>query len=313
MPVNSKDFLSITDLTPGDLRSLLSLATELKAGGWSSLLGEKAVALLFEHPSTRTRVSFEMAIRQTGGHCLYLSPGEVRMGEREPAADIARVLSRYVNAIVARTVSHDTLEELARHASVPVINALSDREHPCQALADLLTIQEKKGRLEDITLAYLGDGNNVANSLLLAAAQAGMNFRIASPPGYQIEDAILQAAQAYAAETGANIFLTQDPRQAVSGVDVVYTDVWSSMGQEKETEKRRRVFADYQLNESLLSLADADALLMHPLPAHHGDEVSQNIIYSPPSVVFDQAENRLHAQKALLVEILGGLEIPLYP
>jgi ornithine carbamoyltransferase len=310
-----KDFLSMADLDSQDLNSLLSRAIELKGGGWSTLLSEKTIALLFEHPSTRTRISFEMAMRQMGGHCLYLSPDEVRMGKRESAPDVAQVLSRYVSAIVARTISHETLELLAEYASVPVINALSDLEHPCQALADLLTIYEKKNTLQGITLAYVGDGNNVANSLVLAAALAGMNFRIASPPGYQITERIRHSAQEYAAETGSEIFHTEDPLLAVSGADVVYTDVWSSMGQEKEVEERRRIFAAYQVNDELLSRAKIDAILMHPLPAHHGEEAAEGILYRPQSVVFDQAENRLHAQKALLVEMLGGLELPLanYP
>ena len=237
------------------------------------------------------------------------------MGKRESAPDVAQVLSRYVNAIVARTVSHTTVETLAEYSSVPVINALSDLEHPCQALADLLTIYENKNALEGITLAYVGDGNNVAHSLLLAASLAGMNFRIASPPGYQINERIRHSAQEFAAATGSGISFTEDPLMAVSGADVVYTDVWSSMGQEKEVEERRRVLAAYQVNDELLSLAGTDAILMHPLPAHHGEEVAEGILYIPQSVVFDQAENRLHAQKALLAEMLGGLEIPLanYP
>ena len=221
------------------------------------------------------------------------------------------MLSRYTNAIVARTFSHQTVETLADNAGVPVINALSDLEHPCQALADLLTIYEKKETLEGINLAYVGDGNNVANSLLLAAALTGINFRAASPPGYQIREDILQTAREFAAESGAEILCTEEPGQAVGGADAVYTDVWASMGQESEAEQRRRVFTSYQVNAELLSQAGEDAILMHPLPAHHGDEVAENILYSPQSVVFDQAENRMHAQKALLAEMLGGLEIPL--
>jgi ornithine carbamoyltransferase len=278
-------------------------------------LNEKAIALVFEHPSNRTRVSFDMAMRQLGGHCIYLSPDEVGLGKRESAPDVAQVLSRYVNAIVARTVSHATIELMAEYASVPVINALSDLEHPCQALADLLTIYEKKNMLEGITLAYVGDGNNCANSLVLAASLAGMHFRIASPQGYEIDDKTLRLAHDFAEQTGADIFRTDDPREAVRGADVVYTDVWTSMGQEVEAEKRRKIFFNYQVNSELLSLARGYAILMHPLPAHHGEEVAENIIYSPQSVVFDQAENRLYAQKALLADMLGGLDIPLanYP
>ena len=250
-------------------------------------------------------------MRELGGHTVYLSPSEVGLGERESASDVARVLSRYVNVIVARTFSHQILEVLAEYSSVPVINALSDLEHPCQALADLLTIHEKKGELNGLTLAYIGDGNNVAHSLLLAASLTGMNFRIASAPGYQIQDKVLQKAREYAAESGSEILCTEDPRLAVDGADVVYTDAWASMGQEKEAEKRRKAFADYQVNDELLAMAKENAILMHCLPAHHGEEVAENILYCPQSVVFDQAENRLHAQKALLAEILGGLEIPL--
>jgi len=309
--LSSKDFLSISNLDSQRLYSLITSAVELKAEGWSSLLSEKTIALLFEHPSTRTRISFEMAMRQLGGHCIYLSPDEVGLGKRESVPDVAQVLSRCVNAIVARTLSHKTLDVLAENASVPVINALSDMEHPCQALADLLTIYEKKNMLEGITLAYVGDGNNVASSLVLATSLAGMNFRIASPPGYQISEEILHKAREYADETGSEIFCTEDPKEAVRGADVVYTDTWTSMGQEEEAEQRRRVFAGYQVNSQLLSLARGYAIMMHCLPAHHGEEVAENILYSPQSVVFDQAENRIYAQKALLAEMLGGLELPL--
>jgi len=309
--LKSKDFLSIADMSRENIRSLISNAIVMKAEGWNSLLSEKVLVLMFEKPSLRTRVSFEVAMRQLGGHCLYLSPDEVRMGKRESVSDVAQVLSRYVDAIVARTFSHEALEILSRYSSVPVINALSDLEHPCQALADLLTIYEKKGTLEVITIAYIGDGNNVAHSLMLAASLCGMNFRIASPKGYQVRDEILNLAKEYAAESGSEIFCTEDPRTAVSGADVVYTDVWASMGQETEAEQRRQIFAAYQVNGELLSLARGYAILMHPLPAHHGEEVAENILYSPQSVVLDQAENRMHAQKALLADILGGLEIPL--
>jgi len=250
-------------------------------------------------------------MRQLGGQTIYLSPAEVGLGARESVSDVARVLSRYVDAIAARTFSHQTLEILASYSSVPVINALSDLEHPCQALGDLLTIYEKKGELNGLTLAFIGDGNNVAHSLLLAASLMGMNFRIASPTGYTVRDRILHLAQEYAIDSGAEIFCTEKPRLAVSGADVVYTDVWTSMGQEAEAERRRQIFADYQMNSELLSLAKEDAILMHPLPVHHGEEVAEGILDSPQSVVFDQAENRMHLQKALLAEMLGGLEIPL--
>ena len=309
--MKSKDFLSVADLSGEDIRLLISNAIEMKAEGWSSLLSRKVIVLIFEKPSLRTRVSFEIAMQQMGGHSLYLSPDEVGLGKRESVPDVAQVLSRYANAIVARTFSHQTLEVLAGHAGVPVINALSDLEHPCQALADFLTIYEKKDRLEGITLAYVGDGNNVAHSLLLAASLTGVNIRMASPRSYRVQEKILNLAQANAAASGSEIFLTEEPRLAVNGADVVYTDVWVSMGQEAEAEKRRRAFAGYQVNSELLSFAKEDVIFMHPLPAHHGEELAENILYSPQSVAFDQAENRLHLQKALLAEILGGLEIPL--
>ena len=309
--MKGKDLLSVADLSSQDIRLLISNAIDMKAEGWSSLLSEKVLALMFEKPSLRTRVSFEIAMRQLGGHTTYLSPAEVGLGKRESIADVARVLSRYVDAIAARTFSHETLEALASYAGVPVINALSDLEHPCQALADLLTIYEKKEKLEGITLAFVGDGNNVAHSLLLASSLTGVNFRIASPSGYRVKDSILNMAQEFALDSGAEILCTEDPHQAAIGADVLYTDVWASMGQETEAEKRRRIFAGYQVNAELLAVAKEDAVLMHPLPAHHGEEVAENILESPQSVVLDQAENRMHLQKALLAGILGGLEIPL--
>ncbi len=307
--MKSKDFLSISDLTPERLRTLIMRAIDMKAEGWNSLLREKVLVLMFEKPSTRTRVSFEVGMRQLGGECIYLSPDEVGLGKRESIPDVARVLSRYADAIAARTFSHETLEIMANNADIPVINALSDYEHPCQALADLLTIYEHKQTLQGLTLAYIGDGNNTANSLLLACALCGINFQIASPAGYEIEEKILHTAQACASAIGSEVICVREPRAAVTNADIVYTDVWTSMGQEAETEKRRQVFADYQIDSVLLSQAKQDAILMHPLPAHHGEEVAENIIYCQQSVVFDQAENRLHAQKALLAELLGGSEI----
>ncbi len=306
-----KDLLSVSDLDGGEIHSLILDAVDMKAQGWISVLSGKVLAIMFEKPSLRTRVSFEVAMRQLGGDTIYLSPAEVGLGERESVPDAARVLSRYVDAITARTFSHQTLEVLASYSRVPVINALSDWEHPCQALADLLTIYEKKGGLRGLTLAFVGDSNNVARSLMLAASLVGMNFRIASPAGYAFEGDILHLAQDYAAASGAEVLCTDDPHRVVSGADVVYTDVWTSMGQETEAKERRRVFASYQVNSELLSLAREDAILMHPLPAHHGEEVAEGILDSPGSVVFDQAENRMHLQKALLMQMLGGLEIPL--
>ncbi len=308
--MKGKDLLSISDLSGDDILSLISDAVDMKASPWLSLLDGKILALIFEKPSLRTRVSFEVAMRQLGGQSIYLSPAEVGLGERESVPDVARVLGRYVDVIAARTFSHQTLEVLARYSGVPVINALSDLEHPCQALADLLTIYEKKGELSGLTLAFVGDGNNVANSLLLAASLTGMNFRIASPTDYTVQEGILHLAQDYATASGAEIFCTEEPRLAVSGADVVYTDVWTSMGQEAEVQERRRVFANYQVNDGLLSLAKEDTILMHPLPAHHGEEVAEEILDSLQSVVFDQAENKMHLQKALLAQMLGGLGVP---
>ncbi len=306
-----KNLLSVSDLSSKEIHTLISDAADMKTEGWLSLLDRKILALIFEKPSLRTRVSFEVAMRQLGGHTIYLSPAEVGLGKRESVSDVARVLSRYVDTIAARTFSHQTLQTLASYSRVPVINALSDLEHPCQALADLLTIYEKKGELKGLTFAYVGDGNNVAHSLLLAASLTGMNFRIASPAGYGVQDKILRLAQGYATDNGAEIFCTEQPELAVSGADIVYTDVWTSMGQEAEAEKRRQIFTGYQVNHELLSEAKEDAILMHPLPAHHGEEVAEGILDSHNSVVFDQAENRMHLQKALLARMLGGLEIPL--
>jgi len=282
------------------------VALQTKNGQTVSILGGKTLALLFEKPSLRTRASFDVAMQQLGGHALYLSPAEVGLGEREPVADVARVLSRYVDAIAARTFKHETVEELARWADVPVINALSDGEHPCQALADLLTIYEKKDRWRGLVLAFVGDGNNVARSLMLGSAMVGMEFRIASPQGYCVSRALVDKAESLAAASGAAVVCVESPQEAVRGADVVYTDVWASMGQEKEQVERRRAFSGYQVNAELLALASPDAIVMHDLPAHRGEEIADEVIEGPQSVVFDQAENRLHAQKAVLALILGG-------
>jgi ornithine carbamoyltransferase len=306
-----KDLLSISDLNSEQIHSLLLDAIDLKTRGWLPSLSQKVLAIMFEKPSLRTRMSFEVAMQQLGGHAIYLSPAEIGLGKRESAPDVARVLSRYVDVVAARTFSHHTLEMLADYSRVPVINALSDREHPCQALADLLTIYEKKGGLRGLTLAYVGDGNNVANSLMLGASLVGMNFRIASPAGYTVSEEVFNRSQDCAEVSGAELFYTEDTGLAVIGADIIYTDVWTSMGQETEAEERRRVFAGYQVNNELLSLAKEDAILMHPLPAHHGEEVAEGILDSSRSIVFDQAENRMHLQKALLWQMLGGLEIPL--
>jgi ornithine carbamoyltransferase len=310
--LKSKDFLSIADLDPESLRELILAAAAMKAEGWSTRLSEKVLALLFEKPSLRHRASFEVAMRQLGGQCFYLSPAEVGLGQRESIADVARVLSGYVDCIAARTFSHKTLEELAKYARVPVINALSDLEHPCQALADLLTIYEKKGELQGLTMAFIGDANNVANSLVLATALSGMNFRLASPADYTFKENIFNLARDYAALTGGSLFCTQDPKEAVAGADIVYTDVWTSMGQENEAKKRRKAFKGYQVNIELFSLAREDAIFMHDLPAHRGEEVTDEVMDGRRSVVFQQSENKMHLLKALLIDILGGLEIANY-
>jgi ornithine carbamoyltransferase len=304
-----KDLLSIADLNRRTVEHLIEQAWRMKKEGATPLLSGRTLALLFDKPSLRTRVSFEMAMYQLGGHSIYLSPEEVGLGKREAAADIARVLSRYVDGIAARTFSQETLHILAGHSSVPVINALSDLEHPCQALSDLLTIYEKKGRLLGLTLAFIGDGNNVANSLLLSACLVGMNFHLASPPGYEIKGEVLSQGKGFAIRSGSQILLTTDPHEAAKGADIIYTDVWVSMGQEAEAKKRRRAFLSYQVDNKLLSLAKRDVLFMHPLPAHHGEEISAGLLDDSRSVVFDQAENRLHLQKALLVKVLTNPKV----
>jgi ornithine carbamoyltransferase len=298
------NFISISELSSEELNLILKEALAMKQKRTSNLLEGKTLALLFEKPSLRTRLSFEMAMKQQGGDAIYLSPQEVGMGKRESIPDVARVLSRYVDGIAARTFLHQTLLIMAEYSSIPIVNALSNLEHPCQSLADLLTIQEKKGKLKGLSLAYIGDGNNVSNSLLLASSLSGMDFRIASPSGYEIDKDILNQSRKFAAENGGQITLTEDPEQAVRGANIVYTDVWVSMGQENEAEKRRSVFAKYQVTEKLLSLASKSALFMHPLPAHRGEEVSPEMLESCYSVVFDQAENRLYAQKAILARLL---------
>jgi len=304
--LHGRDLISVADMSPQDIRRVVNTALVMKSGRSSSVLKGKTLALLFEKPSLRTRVSFDVAMHQLGGHAVYLSPAEVGLGEREPVADVARVLSRYVDAIAARTFKHETVEELARWADVPVINALSDGEHPCQALADLLTIYEKKGRWRGLVLSFVGDGNNVARSLMLGSALAGMDFRIASPQGYGIATELVDKAKSLAAASGAAVVCVESPQEAVSGADVVYTDVWTSMGHEKERAERQRAFGGYQVNAELLALASPDAIVMHDLPAHRGEEIADEVIEGPQSAIFDQAENRLHAQKAVLSLILGG-------
>jgi ornithine carbamoyltransferase len=304
--MKNKHLLSIADLTSQEILGLVQSGVRLKKEPATHVLAGKSVALLFEKPSLRTKVSFDVAVHELGGHPIYLGREEIGMGSREPVADVARILSGYVSALVVRTFAQSTLDTLAHHASVPVINALSDDEHPCQALADLLTIHEKKGGLNGINIAYIGDGNNVAISLALAAASVGANFAIASPLGYRLPDAVIEEARARAKANGGGMTLTESPQEAATDADVIYTDVWVSMGQEEETERRRRAFEAYQVDDALLALTRNGALFMHPLPAHPGEEISEGLLEHPKSVVFDQAENRLHIQKAILAEILGS-------
>ena len=301
--MNSKDFISIADLSPDDFRRILDSALAMKKSGSNLLLAGKVMGMTFEKPSLRTRVSFEVGMYQLGGHAIYISKDEIGLGKREPISDVAQVLSRYVDLIMARTFAHSTVEALAQYAAVPVINGLSDLEHPCQATADLLTIYEKKGKLEGLTVTYIGDGNNVAASLFLACALAGTTFRIASPKGYEIPESILQIGDKIG---GHEIMATQSPEEAVDGADVVYTDVWASMGQESEGEQRRKDFAGYQITAELLAKAKPEAILMHPMPVHHGEELAEGLLDCSQSVLIDQAENRLHAQKAIMVELAGN-------
>ncbi len=302
--MSKRDLVSIAQLTPEEIARVLSRAEEIKSKPSAKALAGKILALVFQKPSLRTRVSFDVAMYQLGGHTIYLPESEIGMGEREPVADVAQVLSRYVNGIVARTYRHQDIIDLAHYSRVPVINGLSDVEHPCQALADLLTIQEKKGTLKEVTVTFVGDGNNVANSLLLACSMMGVHFRIASPPQYSINPALIKQARQIGQKTGCQIQEMHDPKTAVQGADVVYTDVWVSMGQEAEAKGKESRFAGYQVNEALLAAAKKDAVFMHPLPAHEGHEIAPHLLEHPQSVVYDQAENRLHVQKAVLLELL---------
>jgi ornithine carbamoyltransferase len=301
--------LSVLDLTPETARALLIDALAFKNGRIRGIPRGKILALLFEKPSLRTRVSFEVAMMRLGGKAIYLSPPEVGLGKREPVADVARVLGRYVDIIAARVFSHNSLVELAETANIPVINALSDLEHPCQALADMLTIMEHKGGVKGIKIAYIGDGNNVANSLMLMSAMLGADFFIASPKGYEIQPDIAEKAFSFSIQSGANIECLNNPAEAVRGADVIYTDTWTSMGQEEEAEKRRADFNGFQINSELLCHAPERVMVMHCLPAHRGEEITGDILDGPHSVVFDQAENRAHVAGAVIAYLLGGLEI----
>jgi len=294
--------ISVSDLTHEEVYEILDLAARMKEGRdqYMDVLKGRSLAMIFEKPSTRTRVSFEVAMTELGGHALYLNHADLQLGRSETICDTASVLSRYVHAIMARVYNHETVRELARCADIPVINALSDMEHPCQLLADLLTIRERKGDLKDLRIAWIGDGNNVCNSLILGSAITGMNLSVACPAGYEPDAGVVARAN----ELGSGVLITNDPTEAASGADVLYTDVWVSMGDEKDEEKRLRDFSGFQINSDLLSRAKSDCIVLHCLPAHRGQEISAEVLDGKHSVVMDQAENRLHAQKALLMTVV---------
>lgn len=306
--IKGKHILSLHDLSTEEILQILRTAEYLKmkrlTGEPHALLQGKTLGMIFQKPSLRTRVSFETGMTQLGGHAIYLGPDDISIGQRETTEDIARVISRYVDAIMARVFGHQIVLDLAKYATVPVINGLSDFEHPCQILGDFLTVQEKKGRLNSLKLAFVGDGNNVANSLLFGAAKVGMHAAIASPAGYEIAPQVFADACEDATRTGAQLHLTNDPVEAVRDADVVYTDVWASMGQENEREERKQLFQNYQVNTTLLNYAKPDAIFLHCLPAHYGEEVTYEVAQGTHSVIYDQAENRLHAQKAVLVLVV---------
>jgi ornithine carbamoyltransferase len=304
-----KHLLCVADLSQDEIWQILNTARELKAewkaGGNKPILAGQSLAMIFEKPSLRTRVSFDVAMAHLGGHAVYLSPAEIGLGKRETVADVARVLSGYVQGIEARVFDHHNVEELAAYARIPVINGLSDFCHPCQVLGDILTLWEQRDQVQGQKLAFVGDGHNMAHSLLFIGSKLGIHTTIASPVGYEPHPAALRLAQEAAKESGAQILVTHDPVEAVADADVVYTDVWTSMGQEAEREERLKKFTGYQVNRALMSFARPDAIFMHCLPAHRGEEVTDEVIESPKSVVFAEAENRLHAQKAVLALLMA--------
>ena len=304
-----RHFLAISDYSPKELQDLLDLAirlkTEWKKNGNPPLLKGKVLGMIFQKPSLRTRVSFDMAMRHFGGDALYLSPQEVGLGKRESIADAARVLSGYLDGIMARVFDHAHVLELARWSEVPVINGLSDYNHPCQGMADALTIQEKFGRLKGLHVAFVGDGNNVAVSLMHICTKLGANFIIASPEGYDLNPKAVEAARVFAAESSSRIQMLRDPHDAVRNAQVIYTDTWTSMGQEEEAKAREQVFPPYQVNAKLVSEAATDVIVLHCLPAHRGQELTDEVADGPHSVIFPQAHNRMHAQKAILIRLFG--------
>ncbi|EFV78864.1 ornithine carbamoyltransferase [Cytobacillus pseudoceanisediminis] len=306
--IKGKDFLTLADFSSEEIKGLLEKAKQLKEahlqGAETPSLKGKILGMIFEKSSTRTRVSFEAGMLQLGGHALYLNSQDLQLGRGESIADTAKVLSQYVDAIMIRTFSHAKIQELAHHADIPVINGLTDLYHPCQALADLLTIEEKNGELKGQNLVYVGDGNNVAHSLMIASAKMGVNITIACPIGYEPDNFVLQQSQEFAEQSGSKVKITSNPEEAVANADAIYTDVWTSMGQEDENEQRLKDFADYQVNEYLVQKAKKDYVFLHCLPAHRGEEVTAEVIDGNNSAVFQQAGNRLHVQKAILSEIL---------
>jgi ornithine carbamoyltransferase len=306
--MKNNDFLSIRDFSPSEIQYLLVLGRQVKThpGAYSAALRGQTLAMIFEKPSLRTRVTFDVGIQQMGGFSIYLSPAEINLGKRESVYDVAKNLERMVQGVMIRTFAHEIVEQMARYASIPVINGLTDFSHPCQAMADCLTIWEAKGSLEGKKIAFVGDGNNVARSLMFAGVQLGADVWLATPPGYEMDaESVLWACER-GAETGGTCTVTNDPVDAASSADVIYTDVWASMGKETEAEKRKQVFQAYQVNQALFRRAKRDAIFLHCLPAHRGDEVTSEVIDSPRSMVFQQAENRLHAQKAIMLELMKG-------
>ena len=303
--LKGRSFTRVADWSRDDLLSVLDVADDLKQRQARReehhLLPGRTLAMIFQKPSTRTRVSFEVGMTQLGGHALYLAAGDLQLGRGETLKDTATVLSRYVDGIMIRTFDQDDVEELARHASIPVINGLTDISHPCQALADVMTIRERLGRIEGVRVAYLGDGNNVCASLMVACAKLGAPFVAASPEGYEVWPEAVELAR----EAGGEVELTNDPLEAATGADVLYTDVWTSMGQEDERERRLRDLAGFGIDEALVGLANEDAIVLHCLPAHYGEEITEDVLYGPRSAVWDEAENRLHAQKALLALVIS--------
>ncbi|MGI6706205.1 MAG: ornithine carbamoyltransferase [Clostridia bacterium] len=308
-PFSQKHLLTLQDYTTDEILQVLSLALDLKAKHKAGIahpyLSDKTLAMIFTKSSTRTRVSFEVGIQQLGGYGLFLGSADIQLGRGETIEDTAKVLSRYVDGIMIRTFKQQDVEDLARYGSIPVINGLTDLLHPCQILADLMTIYEKKGKLQGLKLAFIGDGNNVANSLLIGCSKLGLHVSVGCPKGYEPDHQVLQWVQENSKTSGSQILITEDPKEAIQGADVVYTDVWASMGQEKEVQDRIRVFTPYQVNGPLFQLAHEEAIFLHCLPAHRGEEVTEEVIGGPQSVIYDEAENRLHAQKAVMVLLMG--------